>query len=220
MTPADVAGCCESIGRNCEFGLVQRRYGLEPVSLLRWGGGPIAGLVRAINTSFFGLAEAVTGEPEPSPVHLERRRWLLTCLMFDLKFHVETDMAVMTAQEAANQAKARMKWQAHKFLDRLRVGAGVLVYSSRELRSVDDAGPLVDAIRRRGSPRMLIVTEGGGGKVRDTDWPDVWAAEIPRLTELLAASRADYAAWDRVLVGVGRVLVDHGAISPRLVSAA
>jgi hypothetical protein len=130
MTPAEVAAACESIGRNCEFGLVQRRHGLEPVSLLRWGGGPIAGLVRAINTSFFGLAEAMTGDPEPSPVHLERRRWLLTCLMFDLKFHVETDIAVMTSQEAADRARSRMKWQAGKFLDRLHAGAGILVYSS------------------------------------------------------------------------------------------
>lgn len=203
-----IAGECESIGRNCEFGLIQRRLGLEPISLLRWGGGPMAGLVRAIETSFFGLAEVMTGDPEPSPVHLERRRWLLTCLMFDLKFHVETDVAVMTAQDAANQARPRMKWQANKFLDRLRVGSGVLVYSSRELKSLDDAEPLVTAIRRRGPSRMLIVTEDGDalGEVHDTRWPGVWAAEVPRLTELLGAGRADYAMWDRVMMNFGYAL--------------
>lgn len=220
MTPIEVAGMCESIGRNCEFGLVQRRHGLEPVSLLRWGGGPIAGLVRAIETSFFGLVEAVTGEPEPSPAHLERRRWLLTCLMFDLKFHVETDAAVATAQGAANHAKARMKWQAHKFLERLNLGRNVLVYSSREIADPDKAAALVEAVRKRGPSRMLIVTEGDDDRVRDTRWPDVWAAEIPRLTELLGALHADFPAWDRVLANFGRALNDHGAISPRLVRAA
>jgi hypothetical protein len=217
---AAVAGVCESIGRNCEFGLVQRRLGLEPVSLLRWGGGPMAGLVRAIETSFFGLAEFMTGDPEPSPVHLERRRWALTCQMFDLGFHVETDVAVMTAQEAANSARPRMKWQAHKFLDRLRVGAGVLVYSSGELKSIDDVEPLVTAIRRRGPSRMLIVVKDkdGTGEVRDTCWPGVWVAEMPRLTEPLAAMLADYPMWDRVLANFGRALENHVPISPCVVS--
>lgn len=221
MTLTEVAASCESVGRNCEFGLVQRRLGLEPVSLLRWGGGPMDGLVKAIDTSFFGLAEAMEGDPEPSPAAFERRRWLLTCLMFGLKFHVETDTAVATAQEAANRSRPRLKWQANKFLTRLRDGNAILVYSSRELRCADDAEPLVRAIRKRGPSRMLIVIEGdGSGEIRDTRWPGIWAAEMPRLTELLGALHADYAMWERILVNFGRALETHGAISPRLVSAA
>jgi hypothetical protein len=54
----DIAARCESIGRNCEFGLVQRNLNLEPVSLLRWAGSETpAGLIDGLHHDFAGLAE-------------------------------------------------------------------------------------------------------------------------------------------------------------------
>jgi hypothetical protein len=69
----------------------------------------------------------------------------------------------------------------------------------------------VDAIRRRGHSRILIVTENRDADfgVHETRWPGVWAAEVPRLTELLGAGRADYVAWNRILLNFGRV--PHGS---------
>ncbi len=45
----------ESLGDTCEFGFVQRHFGIEPISLLRWGGAPLPGLLDALCARFAGL---------------------------------------------------------------------------------------------------------------------------------------------------------------------
>jgi hypothetical protein len=49
----------ESLGEDCEFGLLQRRYLVEPpLSLFRWGGAPVARLIEGRDNNFAGLAES------------------------------------------------------------------------------------------------------------------------------------------------------------------
>ena len=48
----------ESLGDNCELGLVQRRAGVEPLGLLRFAGVPLRNLVRGLNARFANIAEA------------------------------------------------------------------------------------------------------------------------------------------------------------------
>jgi hypothetical protein len=45
----------ESLGSGCEFGLVQRRFGAEPLGLLRWGAIPAPALVAALKARFEGI---------------------------------------------------------------------------------------------------------------------------------------------------------------------
>jgi len=45
----------ESLGRSCEFGLLQRRFGAEPLGLLRWNGIAPPSLVRALEQKFSGF---------------------------------------------------------------------------------------------------------------------------------------------------------------------
>ena len=42
----------ESIGSDCEFGAVQRRYGAEPLGLLRWNDVDILSLEQALAACF------------------------------------------------------------------------------------------------------------------------------------------------------------------------
>ena len=56
---AALLGAFESLGQDCEFGLVQRRYLVEPpLSLFRWGGAPPEDLIEGLDSDFAGLAEA------------------------------------------------------------------------------------------------------------------------------------------------------------------
>jgi len=51
----------EGLGEDCEFGLMQRRYLVEPpLSLFRWGGAPVAALIEGLDSNFAGLAEPET----------------------------------------------------------------------------------------------------------------------------------------------------------------
>ena len=51
-----VAARCESIGRHCEFGFVQRKLGLEPTSLLRWAKTTRDHITAGLQFAFDGLA--------------------------------------------------------------------------------------------------------------------------------------------------------------------
>jgi hypothetical protein len=48
----------ESLGEDCEFGLMQRHYLVEPpLSLFRWGGAPVDSLIQGLDSGFDGIAE-------------------------------------------------------------------------------------------------------------------------------------------------------------------
>ena len=48
----------EALGDNCEFGIIQRAAGLEPLGLLRWANITCANLTEILNTRFAGVGEA------------------------------------------------------------------------------------------------------------------------------------------------------------------
>ena len=68
----------ESIGEDCEFGLVQRRYGAEPIGLFRWNSTRVETLTTALQAKLSGL-----GSPEFTHMgiwdeveyYLSDRRW-------------------------------------------------------------------------------------------------------------------------------------------------
>ena len=60
---AVLLGAFESLGQDCDFGLVQRRLLVEPpLSLFRWGGAPLEDLIEGLDSDFAGLAEADRAE--------------------------------------------------------------------------------------------------------------------------------------------------------------
>ena len=52
----------ESMGHNCEFGLVQRHFGAEPLGLLRWNAISVEDVILGIEQQFEGV-----GNPERHP---------------------------------------------------------------------------------------------------------------------------------------------------------
>ena len=68
----------ESIGENCEFGLVQRRFGAEPIGLFRWNSTLVEPLTAALQAKLAGM-----GTPEFTHMgiwdeveyYLSDRRW-------------------------------------------------------------------------------------------------------------------------------------------------
>ena len=55
---ADIIERFESLGENCEFGLVQRHYGLEPLGLLRFSSVHQSSLLDLLKTRFGGVGDA------------------------------------------------------------------------------------------------------------------------------------------------------------------
>ena len=74
--------CFESLGDNCEFGLVQRHFGAEPIGLYRWAGVSTQSLIDAIHARFEGMGEPenteLQGRIGEEYVVRDRRNWLIS----------------------------------------------------------------------------------------------------------------------------------------------
>src|SRR5262249_5806599 len=144
-------------GRNCEFGLVQQRMGLDPIGLLRWAGSPYNGLVSALQAQFAGLCLDVTGAPDPDTT--DGTRWIATCQRYGIDFHIKTPIPVTSVAQAMSMNFRRIQWLASNLIENIRDCRNILVYSSREATTTDDIEDLVGVIRSFSLCPMLTVLQ-------------------------------------------------------------
>ena len=150
----------ESIGDNCEFGLVQRRVGTERMSLFRYAGifDP-SRLAHAIRTRFAGFAEGddlviTTFGPE----------WICDVRSASLNLHTGRIQGQITRERIEREERAKLQFLAGKFVDDVGDAAKILVYRTlRDGRGGPDgtAGmdEIYDAIAAIGSAPLLWVNE-------------------------------------------------------------
>ena len=151
---AAVLSAFESLGEDCEFGLAQRRYLVEPpLSLFRWGGAPVADLIKGLDSNFAGLAEPDT-----------------TDLVWDgEEYFVRTPFVTMhtrclVEQDEAGQAEilrcgqATLRILRRKLLRDIADANRIFVFKSRDRAfSAAEMYQLHDAMRRHGPASLLCV---------------------------------------------------------------
>ena len=119
----------ESVGTDCEFGMVQRRYGAEPLGLLRWNFVPFANLMAAIDAGFAGMGDPENTEfwfPEDgSETYIKDRRW-------GLQIHTFKSKAQVDEAEFYPKACRRVAFLRDKFLADLAIGEKIIVFKSAE----------------------------------------------------------------------------------------
>jgi hypothetical protein len=107
------------MGVGCEFGLVQRHYGAEPLSLLRWGGLPHSALVEGIKSGFeevdaiegFQLATAWAGKDVEYVLQIGR---------YCLEIHTFLYPSEISEEKFQKQMHRRLKFLRQIFLDDLK----------------------------------------------------------------------------------------------------
>src|ERR1700709_963317 len=80
----------ESIGDNCEFGLVQRLAGAEPLGLLRFAGTPLRNLLGGLNARFADIAD-----PNHVRVVAENGEFMVKLTKYDFTFHAHVKVGDM-----------------------------------------------------------------------------------------------------------------------------
>lgn len=145
----------ESLGDNCEFGLVQRRCGAEPLSLLRFANLWLADLVRAIETEFQGLGE--TENLEFWTDDSARNEYVVRDRKFSLIFHTflyhgEVDETNLLLQQAA-----RLKLLRRKLLEDLANGEKIFIVKRNDVLREEEVLPLYAALNRYGHNTLLWV---------------------------------------------------------------
>jgi capsular polysaccharide biosynthesis protein len=152
----------ESLGDNCEFGLVQRHAGVEPLGLLRFAGTSLGNLIAALKTKFDGLGnpDTVTVYPAGEP---GRREFLVHETSLDTRYHTFILEGEIDPEELRQREAKRLTFLRGKILEDLAVGEKIWVW--REFSMTDPARlrPLMAALRALG-PNTLLWVVGADGE--------------------------------------------------------
>ncbi|TWS98263.1 lipopolysaccharide assembly protein LapB [Reyranella sp. CPCC 100927] len=159
----------ESLGENCEFGLVQRRFGAEPLGLLRFNNVQLGSLLTALASQFQDMGEPATTEMVPfmNEYFIQDRRWGLA--MHTFLFVGQQDPDVLYKKLCR-----RIAYLKDKLLSDLAEGRKVFVFTGQSL-TMDGLRALHAALETFGPVKLLhtrVVTADAAG------FPDGRAGEV------------------------------------------
>jgi tetratricopeptide (TPR) repeat protein len=157
----------ESLGQNCEFGLVQRRFGAEPLALLRWTFIKPMTLIRLLEARGAGMGE-------PKHVELRRTAWgehVVHDRRFGIGFHTFMTAALADPDAFLDKQAARLRWLRDKLIGDLEEAEKIFVYKPEAGTPTAHVQRILRAVRSYGSARLLclaLADEGSPpGSVRD-----------------------------------------------------
>jgi hypothetical protein len=188
----------ESLGNNCEFGIVQRAAGYDPPGLFRNVGFlKTEQIIRAIDTSLEGMFDEglfAFSQPDGWPDHA------VDCKQFGFRFHtgIPTD-----GDRTGDLAKCitLFRFLKDKFLSDLRDGEKTFVYRHNEESGDALAELLFAAIRKHGPGWLLYVRQDKRPEKRFA-WAEarkegLFHAGISRLSAE-NPPQIDFAAWEKI----------------------
>jgi len=144
-------------GLGCEFGMVQREFGAEPLGLLRWADMPYEGTVFALETRFAGVGlpentEVSVNRENARPEYITRDR---RGFMFMRAFVYEDEAPI---ERMRKQALRRLVFLRDKLIADLEAGGKIFVWRCTE-RTLTEAelARLHRAVRGYGDNMLLYV---------------------------------------------------------------
>ncbi len=148
----------ENLGRNCEFGLLQRAFDAEPLGLLRFSTTRVRTLLMLLQTRFAGM-----GDPEAHTVVLRQGEWRLRHDASGWRTHTR----VMGRDQPDGEQVLREKCRHTSFLARklvrdLEASAKIWVYYSGDLDE-QQAIQIHDALQEY-APNLLLAVRLGSGQ--------------------------------------------------------
>jgi hypothetical protein len=151
-----IAWSVESLGFNCEVGLMQRRAGAEPLGLLRFATSRMSALIPALDANFAHL-----GDPDDLDLVIHgtngREEWMILEQRYGFVIHTHTSPTQATAEQIRRRESRRLRRLAEKLMEDLRDAEKLFVYQGDGLVSPEDAEPLLRALRRHGPVTLLAV---------------------------------------------------------------
>jgi hypothetical protein len=159
----------ESLGDNCEFGLVQEQLHAKTLSLLRTSGVPVDGLIAALDSNFAAFVSSERQEvwcyPLPDDKGLEH---VVRTRAYEIDRHAgvhapDTDHDRIRAIEIKKAGLLR-----RKLIEDLTEGEKIFVYKSMQPIDRSKVDALVAAMRRYGPTTLLWVTLSEPGRMPGT----------------------------------------------------
>jgi len=197
MADADLVLQFESVGDNCEFGLVQRLAGAEPLGLLRFAGAPQRNLLGGLNARFADIAD-----PNHVRIVAENGEFMVKLTKYDFTFHAHVKIGDMAPDVLHRQQCRTIGFLTTKLMTDLETPTKVLVFRQNEPLSAADLVDLRIALSAYGPSILLWVQEASPGHppgsvvVADER---MMAGYVRRLAERESVPNLDFESWMQVL---------------------
>ncbi len=205
LAPRELVLCFESLGHNCEFGLVQLHVGAEPLGLLRFAGITLDDLLAGLSSGFDGVGETVVVRTVPAG------NGSTEYLVYDDRFRIGLHTFRSTVESTPEQVRAehggRLRFLHRHFREWLRTGERVFVFQRPGQLTQSQARALLVQLRSFGPNSLLYVdTEPGmpSGAVEQLEH-GLFHGRLDRLAPAEEAGLVDLPGWLSLCANVHRL---------------
>lgn len=189
--------CFESIGDNCELGMVQRRVGEEPLGLLRFASAPLPRLLAALRARFAGLAD-----PERIRISVSNDEYMVDLTAYGMNYHPHVRVGQGDPAALLQQQIKVVRFLVDELIADLEQPQKILVFRQNEPLLAADLVRLRNALSSYGPSVLLWVQEAGPGDVAgtvDVLGERLMVGYVKRLAPRHHVPDLDLPCWLRVL---------------------
>ena len=194
-----------SFGDDCEFGVVQRHAGADPIDLLRFAAmhvphhQRIHALTDAILRGFEGLGDAETLSCEPNPaLDQGKREFSIRESKYQLGYHTFRFEGDISPERLCQEQAHVLRFWRRKFLDDLRAADKVCVWKTGGRHTEAEVRSLLAATRKYGPNTLLWVDAAPPnepiGIVQDLG-DGLFKGSISRIGRFDRGPDVDYESW-------------------------
>lgn len=192
-------------GGGCEFGLVQRNFGAEPIGLLRWATLSTMNLVKALRERFEGLGTREQTKLSLPGLDNNLTQYYVNDTRFDIGMHTWVMRDETVAEKLLEQWCVRLQFLRRKLIADLESGGKIFVCRPGAVLTDSEIGQLGSAVRGYGDNKLLLIqiqkARNPSGSVK---WVSagVMAGYIDRLNWEPGQTmrQPSYASWARICV--------------------
>jgi hypothetical protein len=142
----------ESLGENCEFGIVQRAHKAEPLGLFRWASAPLKAVIAALDARFDRL-----GDSQCLRIRLANGEYMADETRYRLTYHTFAKEGEISAEALHEREYKRLRYLAAKLVEDLEESKKIFVCKRDRALSQDEIAPLFRALRAYGPNALLWV---------------------------------------------------------------
>jgi len=200
VDPATLMRGFESLGDNCEFGIAQRRLGLEVLNLLRFGNAHLPDLMLA-------LADDLNAANDPGKIVVELndgepREFVLGLPQYNLHWHTFEYEGNTDEKTVLRAHTVKLAYLRRKFFEGLRGGRKIYVIKRTRSIPVSQAMAVMMELARHGRATLLCVEPAPPGrKAGEVDllMPGLMRGYVTRFAPDVDVENADPTDWLRVV---------------------
>jgi tetratricopeptide (TPR) repeat protein len=182
----------EGLGDNCEFGMLQRRFGAEPLGLLRFASISLPNLIAGLYAGFEGVGDLAEMRIEV----LYNGEYLIQDA-YGIKQHTFVYRHELSEDRFAAQTARRSVFLRNKLLDDLKLGAKLFVCRINAITAAE-ATALHTAMRTYGRPHLLCVQKSdanhAAGSV-ETLGEGLMLGYVSRFASQMGLQDCEYGEW-------------------------